>query len=83
MQVDLPKDGPFLFTGDQFHVKENYTKEIPQGMCHEKGKGVPTLLSHQSGCFLSNILGPTNQVSSVGTETPGCNLPSISLVWSE
>ncbi|MCJ1300690.1 hypothetical protein MMC08_003487 [Hypocenomyce scalaris] len=32
MQVDLPKDGTFLFTGDQFHVKENYTKKIPQGL---------------------------------------------------
>ncbi len=32
MQVDLPQEGTFLFTGDQFHVKENYNKEQPQGM---------------------------------------------------
>ena len=31
MQVDLEGDGSFLFTSDQFHVKENYTKKIPQG----------------------------------------------------
>lgn len=34
MQVDLPHDGPFLFTSDQFHVKENYTRQIPQGESH-------------------------------------------------
>ncbi len=32
MQVDLSQEGTFLFTGDQFHVKENYHKEQPQGM---------------------------------------------------
>ena len=31
MQVDLEKDGTFVFTSDQFHVKENYTKRQPQG----------------------------------------------------
>jgi glyoxylase-like metal-dependent hydrolase (beta-lactamase superfamily II) len=31
MQIDLPDSGTWIFTGDQFHVKENYTKEIPQG----------------------------------------------------
>ncbi|RVX74086.1 hypothetical protein B0A52_01918 [Exophiala mesophila] len=32
LQVDLPESGTFLFTGDQFHVKENYTLKIPQGL---------------------------------------------------
>ena len=32
MQVDLKDEGTFVFTGDQFHVKENYTLRQPQGM---------------------------------------------------
>jgi hypothetical protein len=35
MQVDLKNDGTYLFTGDQFHVKENYTKRTPQGLSHK------------------------------------------------
>lgn len=31
MQVDLKDEGTFVFTGDQFHVKENYTLRQPQG----------------------------------------------------
>ena len=31
MQVDLLGAGTFLFTSDQFQVKENYTKRQPQG----------------------------------------------------
>ncbi|KAF7547304.1 hypothetical protein G7046_g9041 [Stylonectria norvegica] len=31
LQLDLTNDGTLFFTGDQFHVKENYTKKIPQG----------------------------------------------------
>jgi hypothetical protein len=31
LQVDLQNSGTWVFTGDQFHVKENYTKKIPQG----------------------------------------------------
>ncbi|OQV09145.1 hypothetical protein CLAIMM_13308 [Cladophialophora immunda] len=31
MQVDLKDEGTFVFTGDQFHVKENYTRRQPQG----------------------------------------------------
>jgi hypothetical protein len=34
MQVDLKDEGSFLFTGDQFHLKENYTKRTPQGLFH-------------------------------------------------
>ncbi|KAL6249423.1 hypothetical protein RBB50_003276 [Rhinocladiella similis] len=32
LQVDLQNSGTWVFTGDQFHVKENYTKKIPQGL---------------------------------------------------
>lgn len=28
----MRNDGTLLFTGDQFHVKENYTKKTPQGL---------------------------------------------------
>ncbi|KAK6379788.1 hypothetical protein LTS17_005861 [Exophiala oligosperma] len=31
LQVDLKDAGTFIFTGDQFHVKENYTLRQPQG----------------------------------------------------
>ncbi|PVH68002.1 metallo-beta-lactamase superfamily protein [Cadophora sp. DSE1049] len=31
MQVNLQKDGVFIFTTDQFHVKENHTLKQPQG----------------------------------------------------
>lgn len=33
MQVDLQDSGTFVFTSDQFHVKENHTKRQPQGTC--------------------------------------------------
>jgi glyoxylase-like metal-dependent hydrolase (beta-lactamase superfamily II) len=31
MQVNLEKDGTFIFTTDQFHVKENHEMRLPQG----------------------------------------------------
>ncbi|KAK9900534.1 Metallo-hydrolase/oxidoreductase [Cystobasidium minutum MCA 4210] len=31
MQLNLLQDGTFIFTGDLFHVKENYEDGIPQG----------------------------------------------------
>jgi glyoxylase-like metal-dependent hydrolase (beta-lactamase superfamily II) len=31
MQVNLPKDGTFIFTTDQYHVKENHEAKHPQG----------------------------------------------------
>ncbi|KIM88008.1 hypothetical protein PILCRDRAFT_814690 [Piloderma croceum F 1598] len=31
MQLNLPHDGTFIFTGDLFHVKENYYDGVPQG----------------------------------------------------
>lgn len=49
MQVDLAQEGPFLFTGDQFHVKENYIKEIPQGesMLSTFSSSRPMLIANQ------------------------------------
>lgn len=31
MQVNLPHDGTFIWTTDQFHVHENYEQAHPQG----------------------------------------------------
>lgn len=31
MQVNLWRDGTFIWTSDQFHVKENYEDEAPHG----------------------------------------------------
>lgn len=31
MQVNLPQDGTFIWTTDQFHVRENYEKNHAQG----------------------------------------------------
>lgn len=31
MQLNLPKTGTWIFTSDQYHVKENYQNDVPQG----------------------------------------------------
>lgn len=31
MQVNLEKDGTFICTTDQYHVKENHMDKVPQG----------------------------------------------------
>ncbi|KAF2118440.1 beta-lactamase-like protein [Lophiotrema nucula] len=31
MQLNLPKSGTWIFTSDQYHVKENYENDVPQG----------------------------------------------------
>lgn len=31
MQINLPRDGTFVFTTDQYHVRENYEDAAPQG----------------------------------------------------
>ncbi|KAF2270556.1 Metallo-hydrolase/oxidoreductase [Lojkania enalia] len=31
MQLNMPKSGTWIFTGDQYHVKENYHDDVPQG----------------------------------------------------
>ena len=31
MQLNLPKSGTWIFTSDQYHVKENFEKDVPQG----------------------------------------------------
>ncbi|KAF2739213.1 Metallo-hydrolase/oxidoreductase [Polyplosphaeria fusca] len=31
MQLNLPKSGTWIFTSDQYHVKENYHNDVPQG----------------------------------------------------
>ena len=52
MQVDLEGDGSFLFTSDQFHVAENYTKKIPQGRPPKQ-----SLESSSVECAVSGFLG--------------------------
>lgn len=32
MQVNLRESGTWIFTSDQYHVKENYEQDHPQGM---------------------------------------------------
>lgn len=31
MQVNMPKSGTWIFTSDQYHVKENFQNDVPQG----------------------------------------------------
>jgi glyoxylase-like metal-dependent hydrolase (beta-lactamase superfamily II) len=31
MQVNMPKTGTWVFTSDQYHVKENFQDDVPQG----------------------------------------------------
>ncbi|KAF2468116.1 Metallo-hydrolase/oxidoreductase [Lindgomyces ingoldianus] len=31
LQVNMPKSGTWIFTSDQYHVKENYEDDVPQG----------------------------------------------------
>lgn len=31
MQINLPRDGTFVFTTDQYHIRENYEDAAPQG----------------------------------------------------
>lgn len=31
MQVNLRNSGPWLFTTDQYHIKDNYEADVPQG----------------------------------------------------
>jgi hypothetical protein len=31
MQINLPRDGTYLFTTDQYHIRENYEDAAPQG----------------------------------------------------
>ena len=31
MQVNLPESGTWVFTTDQYHVKENFENDVPQG----------------------------------------------------
>ncbi|GAB7331312.1 hypothetical protein MBLNU13_g02757t2 [Cladosporium sp. NU13] len=32
MQINLPRDGTFVFTTDQYHIRENYEDAAPQGL---------------------------------------------------
>lgn len=31
MQVNMPQSGTFIFTSDQYHIKDNYTEDTIQG----------------------------------------------------
>ncbi|KAI5474586.1 Metallo-hydrolase/oxidoreductase [Pseudohyphozyma bogoriensis] len=39
MQVNLTKDGPFIFTSDHFHIKENYLEGRMQGYLARDAEG--------------------------------------------
>ncbi|KAF1959067.1 Metallo-hydrolase/oxidoreductase [Byssothecium circinans] len=45
MQVNLKESGTWVFTGDQYHVKENYSDDIPQGWLARDHEG--WIKSHQ------------------------------------
>ncbi|KAF2869280.1 beta-lactamase-like protein [Massariosphaeria phaeospora] len=45
MQVNMPKSGTWIFTSDQYHVKENFQDDLPQGWLARDHEG--WMRSHQ------------------------------------
>jgi hypothetical protein len=50
MQVNLKDDGTFIWTTDQFHVKENYEQNQAQGWLLRDHKAW-----HESGKFIKRL----------------------------
>lgn len=59
MQVNLEKDGTFIFTTDQYHVKENHEAKHPQGWLardHDSWVRSSTMISRLQRLFKATLM---------------------------